>query len=138
MPLLGWLLGESFRDTMVAADHWIAFSLLGFLGIRMIREGRIPIHKRKVKNPAHWKVLIPLSLATSIDAFAVGVSFSFFADNIFFFIAIVGLVTFLVSISGIYMGRKIGKKMAGLAEIIGGITLILIGTKILIEHLFFG
>lgn len=136
MPLLGFYLGESFDGGLVAVDHWIAFVLLAFLGIRMIREGRIPINKRKIKNPSHWKVLIPMSLATSIDAFAVGISFSFFVDSIYLFVAIVGLVTFLVSMTGLYMGRKIGKKMAGLAEIFGGIILILIGTKILIEHLF--
>lgn len=137
MPLLGWFLGESFKEYLVAVDHWIAFILLVFLGVRMIKEGRIPVNKKKIKNPGHWRVLIPMSLATSIDAFAVGISFSFFADNIYLFISIVGLVTFLVSITGIYMGRTIGKKMAGLAEIFGGIILILIGAKILIEHLFF-
>ena len=137
MPLFGFYLGELFEDTLVAVDHWIAFALLAFLGIRMIKEGRIPINKRKIKNPSHWKVLIPMSLATSIDAFAVGVGFSFFADSIFLLVLIVGVVTFFISLAGLYMGRKIGKKMAGLAEIMGGIILILIGAKILIEHLFF-
>lgn len=137
MPVLGWLLGGTFNDVIIQADHWIAFGLLVFLGVRMIYEGRIPVHKKKVKNPTHWKVLIPLSVATSIDAFAVGISFSFFLDSIILPAIYIGFVTFIVSITGIYMGRNLGKNIAGIAEISGGIILILIGTKILIEHLFF-
>lgn len=135
---LGWLLGTEFKDVVVSADHWIAFTLLGILGIRMIREGRLPINKKKIKNPTHWKVLIPVSIATSIDAFAIGIGFSFFVEYIFTSVLLIGLVTFIVSITGIYMGRKLGRKLAGIAEIVGGVILILIGLKILIEHLYFG
>lgn len=136
-PILGWLLGTAFNDIIAQADHWIAFILLAFLGIRMIKEGTVPIAKRKVKNPTHWKVLIPMSIATSIDAFAIGVGFSFFLDNILIPVILIGVVTFIISLLGIYMGKKLGKRLAGIAEIVGGIILILIGTKILIEHLFF-
>lgn len=138
MPLLGWLLGGVFKNEVAAYDHWIAFALLLFLGIKMIKEGAEPIEKKKIKKPTEWRVLIPISIATSIDAFAVGISFSFFTDQIFMPVVLIGLVTFIVSLAGIYMGRKIGKKIAGVAEIIGGIILILIGSKILIEHVFFG
>lgn len=136
--LFGWLLGIEFRDLIIHADHWIAFFLLSILGVRMIQEGRVPIAKRKIKNPTHWKVLIPVSIATSIDAFAIGIGFSFFRDDIVIPVLLIGFVTFIVSLTGIYMGRKLGKKLAGIAETFGGIILIFIGVKILIEHLFFG
>lgn len=135
--LLGWLLGIEFKDIVIHADHWIAFSLLVILGFRMIREGTIPINKRKIKNPTSLKVLIPMSIATSIDAFAIGIGFSFFMDKILTPVILIGSVTFIVATSGIYMGRKLGKKLAGIAEITGGIILIIIGIKILIEHLYF-
>lgn len=119
------------------ADHWFAFGLLLFLGIRMIYEGRIPPQKKKIKNPTRWRVLVGMSVATSIDALAIGIGFSFFVEQILFPAVLIGTVTFVVSLSGIYMGRKLGTRLAGIAEIAGGIILILIGTKILIEHLFF-
>lgn len=137
MPLIGWLIGEQFDDQIMAADHWIAFALLAFLGIRMIREGRIPIKDRKIKNPTHWKVLLTMSLATSIDALAVGISFSFFVEKIWYPALLIGIVTFLIALTGLYIGRKLGRKLVGIAEIAGGVILILIGTRILIEHLFF-
>lgn len=137
MPYLGWLLGKSFKDLIMQADHWIAFILLLILGVKMIHEGTVPIKNKKVKNPTRWKVLLTMSLATSIDAFAVGISFSFFTVNILFAALLIGLVTLGISLSGIYMGRKLGQNLAGRAEILGGIILIGIGLKILIEHLFF-
>ena len=137
MPVIGWYLGSVVKDYIQTADHWIAFGLLTFLGIRMIMEGRVPVQKRKVKNPTQWKVLIPMSVATSIDALAVGVSFSFFYESIIFPSLLIGFVTLVISLSGIYMGRKAGVKLAGKAEIAGGLILILIGVKILIQHLFF-
>lgn len=136
LTFLGWLLGSAFKQQMESADHWIAFGLLVFLGGRMIMEGRVPIQDRKVKNPTQWKVLIPMALATSIDAFAVGISFSFFWKNMWLPGALIGAVTFIVSMLGIYMGRNAGKRLATKAEILGGIILILIGVKILVEHSF--
>lgn len=137
MPVLGWLLGETFNQTIQQFDHWIAFALLSVLGVKMIREGRIPVNKRKIKDPLRWRVLITISLATSIDAFAMGIGFSFFTDQIVVPALLIGLVTFGVSFAGIYMGRKLGSKMAGVAEISGGVILFLIGLKILLEHLYF-
>jgi len=135
MPVLGWFLGSTLKDYIQQADHWIAFGLLSILGVRMILEGRVPINEKKIKNPLSLKVLIPMSIATSIDAFAVGVSFSFFYTNIIFPAVLIGFVTFGVSLSGIFMGKKVGSKLAGNAEIAGGIILIAIGVKILIQHL---
>ena len=137
MPVIGWLIGDTFKEMVVKADHWIAFGLLLLLGAKMIYEGRIPPRSKKIKNPTRWRVLIGMSVATSIDALAVGIGFSFFVEQILFPAVMIGTVTFIVSMSGIYMGRKLGTKLAGIAEISGGIILILIGTKILIEHLFF-
>lgn len=137
MPVIGWFLGSAVKGYIEKADHWIAFGLLGFLGVKMIIEGRVPIKEKKIKNPTEWKVLIPMAIATSIDALAVGVSFTFFYSNIVFPAILIGVVTMGVSLSGIYMGKKAGIKIAGKAEIIGGITLIIIGLKILLEHLFF-
>ncbi len=136
-PILGWWLGGAFRQEISQADHWIAFGLLTFLGVRMVLEGRVPIKQRKVKHPTRWRVLIPMSIATSIDAFAVGIGFSFFVEDIWSPVIVIGVVTFFVSMAGLYMGRKLGQKIAGIGEIVGGIGLIIIGLKILIEHLFF-
>jgi manganese efflux pump family protein len=137
MPALGWFLGSSVKEYIEQFDHWIAFILLSFLGVRMILEGRIPVQNKKIKNPTQWRVIIPMAIATSIDAFAVGISFTFFYKNILLPSLLIGVVTLGVSLSGIYMGRKAGVNIAGKAEIAGGIILILIGSKILIEHLFF-
>lgn len=137
MPVLGWFLGSAVKGYIEKADHWIAFGLLTFLGVKMIIEGRVPLNEKKIKNPTQWRVIIPMAIATSIDAFAVGISFTFFYANILFPALLIGFVTLGVSLSGIYMGRKAGINLAGKAEIAGGITLILIGLKILIEHLFF-
>ncbi|MFA9389277.1 MAG: manganese efflux pump MntP family protein [Prolixibacteraceae bacterium] len=136
MPLLGWFIGETFSELIMQADHWIAFFLLSALGAKMIYEGRIPANKKKIKNPTHWKVILTMSFATSIDALAIGVGFSFFVEQMLFPSLLIGFVTFMVSMSGIYMGKKLGTKLAGIAEIGGGIILILIGVKIVLEHLF--
>jgi manganese efflux pump family protein len=135
MPVLGWYLGSTVKEYIQQADHWIAFVLLSFLGVRMILEGRVPVKEKKIKNPTSWRVLIPMSIATSIDALAVGISFSFFYENILFPALLIGLVTLGVSLTGIYMGKKAGSKLAGSAEIAGGIILIIIGLKIFIQHL---
>lgn len=133
MPVMGWYLGSTFKTYIEDLDHWVAFGLLGILGIHMILEGRRP--HGKIKNPTQWRVLIPMSIATSIDALAVGVSLVFFIENIWIVASIITTITFVISMSGLYMGRKVGKQLAGKAELVGGIVLIIIGTKILIEHL---
>ncbi|MBP7506441.1 MAG: manganese efflux pump [Prolixibacteraceae bacterium] len=136
MPLIGWLLGSTIKDLIQEADHWIALALLSFLGVRMIIEGTKPVGQKRIKNPTHWKVLITMAIATSIDALAVGISFAFLYSSIVLPVIIIGVITFLVSMSGIYMGKNAGKKIASKAEIIGGVILIAIGLKIFIEHIF--
>lgn len=135
MPLIGWLLGSTVKDFIQEADHWIALALLSFLGVRMIIEGTKPIGEKKIKNPTQWKVLITMAIATSIDALAVGISFAFLYESIVLPVIIIGIITFLVSLAGIYMGKNAGKKIASKAEILGGVILIAIGLKIFIEHI---
>jgi manganese efflux pump family protein len=136
MPLIGWFLGSTVKDLIEDYDHWIAFGLLSILGIKMIIESR-KSSVSKIKKPTQWRVLIPMSLATSIDALAVGITFAFLVHNMVIPIIVIGLVTFGVSLSGLYMGQQMGARMATKTEIFGGIILISIGIKILIEHLFF-
>jgi putative Mn2+ efflux pump MntP len=137
MPVIGWLLGISFKEFISQVDHWIAFSILGFIGVRMIYEALKKVEKEKRFNINSPSVLLSLSIATSIDALIVGVSFAFLETEILKTILIIGVVTFLISVLGLYLGRKQvflnGKK----AEIIGGLVLIGIGAKILLEHLEF-
>lgn len=137
MPALGWWLGSAFKGYIERADHWIALALLSVLGIRMIFESRVPLKERKVKNPTSMKAIIPMAIGTSIDALAVGISLSFFVHEILFPSLLIGAVTLIFSLGGIYMGRKAGIRLAGKAEIVGGLILILIGVKIFAEHMFF-
>lgn len=138
MPLLSWLLGLQFEQYIRNFDHWIAFTLLAFLGSRMIY---IDFCKRKNKtipkiiNPYKLKVVLMLALATSIDALAVGLSFSLLQMNLWQSILIIGLVSFLLSWLGILLAIHYGNKIKIRAELIGGLILIAIGSKILIEHL---
>lgn len=136
MPLLGWLVGSIFSGYVTAVDHWIAFVLLGFIGAKMIYDvfcGK----EEHFTDTLSYKLLFFLALATSIDALAVGVTFAFMKTNIVFDIITIGTVTFLLSLTGALIGKKAGGALGGKAEIAGGIILILIGFKILFEHLFF-
>ncbi|MEN8154652.1 MAG: manganese efflux pump MntP family protein [Acidobacteriota bacterium] len=136
MPLIGWVAGSGFEQYIREIDHWIAFFLLSFLGLRMIYSGLI---KRGVSlsNKISFFTLISQSIATSIDALAVGISFALLNISILSPVLIIGIVTFLFSMTGLYLGRKFGKKFGNIAEIIGGMILIGIGLKILIEHLYY-
>ena len=135
MPLIGWLLGNSIKSLIVPVDHWIAFGLLSLIGGKMIIESFIASETREIKNPLQIKVILMLSLATSIDALAVGFSFAVFLDKIILAVLIIGLVTFVASMLGILLGKKTGPKINRYAEITGGLILIFIGAKILIEHI---
>lgn len=133
MPLLGYLLGASFKDIIAAFDHWIAFGLLVIIGINMIIESR---KKEKGENPSLTiKVMIPLAVATSIDALAVGVSFAFLDVRIVPAIAFIGVITFALSALGVKIGNAFGAKYKSISELAGGIILMIMGTKILFEHL---
>jgi putative Mn2+ efflux pump MntP len=136
MPLIGWLVGNSMKSLIEPVDHWIAFGLLSLIGGKMIIESFIDSEAREIKNPLQIKVILTLSLATSIDALAVGFSFATLLDKILIAIFIIGSVTFIASMLGILLGKKIGPKISRYAEIIGGLILVVIGIKILIEHLF--
>ena len=135
MPLIGWLVGNSMKSLIEPVDHWIAFGLLSLIGGKMIIESLISSEMREIKNPLNIKVILVLSLATSIDALAVGFSFATLLDKILFAALIIGAVTFIASMLGILLGKKTGPKVNRFAEITGGLILIFIGTKILIEHL---
>lgn len=134
MPLVGWLVGRTFSSAIAAWDHWIAFGLLAFIGGRMIRESR-DLNKEECKNCQHLPTLILLSVATSIDALAVGLSFAFLGTPIVEPVVIIGSITFLLSLAGLFIGSRMGHFGEDKWELLGGIVLIGIGVKILLEHL---
>ena len=143
MPLLGWLGASTFSHLIESVDHWIAFAILAFLGGRMIKESFKEEDCCQRFNPASLKVVITMAIATSIAALAIGVSFAFLGikscSSILYPVGIIGFVSFLMSLIGLIFGIRFGCGIARKlrAELWGGIILILIGTKILIEHLFF-
>jgi putative Mn2+ efflux pump MntP len=142
MPLIGWALTRWASDFSEAWDHWIAFSLLVILGTKMIYEHFTKNDKEKAFSPTRLIVIITLSIATSIDAFAVGISFACLGithlRNIIIPTTIIGLVSFIFSLCGSILGVTLGKRIKLHAELFGGILLIAIGFKILIEHLVTG
>lgn len=133
MPFVGYLLGANFQDVIRSVDHWIAFVLLGVIGGNMILESR----KEAEQMDASFGVrtMLPLAVATSIDALAVGVGFAFLQVDILPAVCLIGVVTFIFSLAGIKIGHVFGAKYKARAEVIGGIILILMGGKILLEHL---
>ena len=135
MPLLGWLSGSLFESLITAIDHWIAFFLLGLIVLNMIRESRG--ESEALDDSFSVKTMLPLAVATSIDAFAVGITFAFLKVDILSSIAIIGVTTFVLCFVAVYLGSKLGSLLKKYAGILGGVILILIGTRILIEHLFF-
>ena len=133
MPLLGYLLGSSFAKYIEAFDHWVAFILLGIIGINMIRESR---EKEEALDASFGlKAMLPMAVATSIDALAVGISFAFMRVQIGWAVLFIGVTTFTLSAIGVKLGNLFGAKYKSKAELFGGIVLILLGTKILLEHL---
>ena len=138
MPIIGWLAGLSLRGYISAIDHWIAFGLLSFIGCKMIYESITVQSSEKEINPLNVYVLLVLSVATSIDALAVGVSFAFLKVPIITPVIIIGTVTFSLSYLGVYLGDRIGSFFENKIEIAGGLLLIGIGIKILVEGLFSG
>lgn len=134
MPAIGFLLGSTFQSLVVSIDHWIAFALLSLIGGSMIKESFDGEDDKKNDN-VDFKNMIFLAIATSIDALAIGVTFAFFKINLLLSIVLIGIITFVLSIIGVKIGNKFGDKFQNKAEFAGGIILILIGIKILIEHL---
>lgn len=134
MPAIGWLLGSAFADMIEAVDHWIAFVLLALIGGNMIREALG--HEEEDADPSLAPIaMLLLAVATSIDALAVGVTFAFLQVRILPAVALIGAVTFLFSAAGVKLGSVFGIRYKSKAELLGGIVLILMGTKILLEHL---
>ena len=135
MPLLGYFLGSRFAGSIERFDHWIAFLLLAFIGFTMIRESREEAEEEKAFTGVNVKELLILSVATSIDALAVGVTFAFLQVKIVPAVTIIGCTTFVLSLAGVYVGNVFGARYKSRAELTGGVILILIGLKILLEHL---
>ena len=136
MPLLGYLVGRQFENAIKTIDHWIAFILLVLIGLNMIKEA-FSKEEEQENDSLAVKAMFLLAVATSIDALAMGVSFAFLGVAIIPAISFIGVTTFLMSGAGVKIGSVFGTKYKAKAEITGGIILIIMGTKILIEHLFF-
>ena len=134
MPLIGYFLGSQFEQYITAVDHWIAFGLLFLIGANMIREA-FSKEEESSDSSLDFKTMLLLAIATSIDALAVGISFACIQVKIWSSVLIIGLTTFAFSVLGVKIGNVFGSKFEKSAGIIGGIILILIGLKILLEHL---
>lgn len=145
MPAVGYLLGSQFKDYIVAIDHWIAFGLLAIIGGKMLYDAICDIREQKNGCPCceeqeneerlNVRQIALMAVATSIDALAVGITFAFLEVNVLIAIAIIGITTFALCTIGVLVGHKFGAKFKDKASIAGGVVLILIGTKILLEHL---
>lgn len=134
MPLIGWAAGRLFSGYITALDHWVAFILLGYIGAKMILDAS---HCEEAKGSTQFGVLLVLAIATSIDALAAGVTFAFMVMNIWSSILIIGLITFVLCTIGALLGKCAGCALGQRAQIVGGVILIAMGIKILVEHLFF-
>ena len=132
MPVMGWLLGFRFERVIESIDHWVAFALLGIIGLSMIRESG---NTEEVSGDLGVRSMLVLAVATSIDALAVGITFAFLSVKILPAACLIGVTTFLLSALGVYIGHVFGLKYKAKAELAGGVILILIGLKILLEHL---
>lgn len=134
MPLIGYLLGSAFSESIQVYDHWVAFGLLALIGVSMVREA---FGKEEDDGNASmdFKTMLLLAIATSIDALAVGISLAFVGANLTVSMAIIGTVTFLLSAAGVKIGSLFGDRYQKKAELTGGIILVLLGLKILLEHL---
>ena len=134
MPLIGYFLGIQFETYITAYDHWIAFILLALIGGNMIKE-TLSNEEETADASLAVKIMLVLAIATSIDALALGVTFAFLQVNIWEAVSFIGVVTFLFSVAGLKIGNVFGTKYKSKAEFVGGVILILLGIKILLEHL---
>lgn len=138
MPLFGYMLGKQFSDKIASIDHWAAFILLSIIGYSMINEARnkeIEVCYEDSENILGFKSMVLLAVATSIDALAVGVTFAFLNVHIISAIFIIGVITYIISMIGVCIGHGFGCKLKSKAELAGGLLLIFLGFKILMEHL---
>ena len=134
MPTIGFVLGTQFKDQITSIDHWIAFVLLGLIGINMVKEA-LSNDEEQADDSIAVKEMFMLAVATSIDALAVGITFAFLNVHIVSAVSMIGVCTFLISFAGVKIGNIFGTKYKSKAELAGGIILILLGFKILFEHL---
>ena len=135
MPIIGYFLGSAFESFVTSIDHWIAFVLLALIGGNMIKEAFGREEKGNCNDNIDFKTMIVLAIATSIDALAVGITFAFLEVNLPLAVTLIGLTTFIISLIGVIIGNKFGSKYEKKSQIVGGIVLLFIGVKILLEHL---
>ena len=138
MPLVGYFLGKQFESMITSIDHWIAFVLLAVIGGNMAREALSQEEEEQPDSSFGFRTMLPLAVATSIDALAVGVTFAFLNVSIIPAVMLIGSTTFALSAGGLQVGNVFGTRYKSKAELVGGIILICLGGKILVEHLFFG
>lgn len=136
MPAIGYILGAQFQETIASIDHWIAFVLLALIGGNMIHEA-LDNDEEEADASLDVKTMFLLAVATSIDALAIGITFAFLKVNIIPAVCFIGIVTFIISFAGVKIGNVFGVRYKNKAEIVGGVILILLGLKILLEHLGF-
>ena len=134
MPALGYVLGRQFESLITSVDHWIAFVLLGIIGGNMIREA-LKGEQEELDDSFTFRTMLPLAIATSIDALAMGVTFAFLQVQIVPAVLFIGVTTFVLSAVGLKVGNVFGAKYKSRAELFGGVVLVLMGVKILLEHL---
>lgn len=134
MPTIGYFLGTTFESLVTSIDHWIAFALLTFIGGKMIKDS-FSNEQERSDDDVSAKTMFVLAVATSIDALAVGITFAFFNVNLILAISLIGITSFILPVIGTKIGNKFGDKYERNAELVGGIILIFIGLKILLEHL---
>ncbi len=135
MPLIGWFLGSAFSRYIEPVDHFVAFGLLGFIGGKLIYEAWKSRDEELVCTPLHLPELLMLSIATSIDALAAGIAMAMLNINIWLAVTLIGVITMVLSFTGFHIGKRFGAKLQSKAQFVGGIALIAIGVKILVEHL---
>jgi len=135
MPAVGWLFGNTIEPLVKGFDHWVAFGLLAFVGIRMIRSGLSKEEEESLKDPSRGWTMVMLSIAVSIDALAIGLSLAFLGVTIWTPALVIGLVTGALSLIGLRMGNSFGKRFGKPVEILGGLVLIGIGVRIVVSHL---
>lgn len=137
MPLIGWVVGERFGSVVAAWDHWIAFTLLGGLGVKMLWEARKADDEEEPAevNPFHWRLLVVLAFATSIDALAAGLTLPLLETPVLISVAVIGLITAAFSAAGLMLGRRFGAHLGKKLDVAGGLLLIAVGSKVLVEHL---
>lgn len=136
MPAIGYILGAQFQEAIASIDHWIAFVLLALIGGNMIHEA-LDNDEEEADASLDVKAMFLLAVATSIDALAIGITFAFLKVNIIPAVCFIGIVTFIISFAGVKIGNVFGARYKNKAEIVGGVILILLGLKILLEHLGF-